>query len=241
MKRHAATGNSALAVAYIRVSTAEQELGPEAQRAAIEKWATARSITIASWHVDQGVSGGAEFDKRPALQSAFDSLRECSGGFIVVAKRDRIARDVMIAAMIERLAQRAGAQVVSAAGEGEGTADDPGSLLMRRMIDVFAEYERALIRSRTKAALGVKKNRGERIGTIPFGRRIGSDGKTLERHDAEEAIIHRVRELRTAGMSIRNIVARLATEGVVGRSAKPLCKAAIENLLSRGAEWQQSA
>src|SRR5690606_20526464 len=105
-------------------------------------------------------------------------LAEKKAGLLLVTRRDRLARDVVKAAMIERLAARHGARVVSAAGEGEG--DDPASSLMRRMIDAFAEYERAILKARTKAALAVKKARGERVGSIPYGKRLGSDGRTLE-------------------------------------------------------------
>ena len=50
---------------------------------------------------------------------------------------------------------------MSAAGEGTDSAD-PSALLMRRLIDSFAEYESLIIGARTKAALGAKKVRGER-------------------------------------------------------------------------------
>src|SRR5437016_1706481 len=89
-------------------------------------------------------------------------------GVILVAKRDRLARDPMVAAVAESLAARAGAVVVSADGAGNG--DDPGAVLMRRMVDAFAEYERALIRARTRSALAVKRGRGERISRhVPYG------------------------------------------------------------------------
>jgi DNA invertase Pin-like site-specific DNA recombinase len=232
--KHIAT-NQNTAIAYIRVSTTEQELGPEAQKAAIERWAKAQGVTVASWHVDQGVSGGAELDARPGLTAAFDSLRDLGAGLLVVAKRDRLARDVMISAMMERLAQKAGARIVSAAGEGDGKDDDPSSLLMRRIIDVFAEYERALIRSRTKSALAVKKARGERVGNVPFGYRLSEDNASLVARDDEQAVIGRIRELRHQGVSVRGIVAKLDAEGVVGRRGRALCKSAVENVLRTGA------
>ena len=39
-------GNPKRAVAYLRVSTDEQRLGPEAQRAAIAAWAVREGITV---------------------------------------------------------------------------------------------------------------------------------------------------------------------------------------------------
>ena len=54
-----------VAVAYLRVSTSEQHLGPEAQRAAIEAWAARENITVVAWHTDHGVSGRSDIDDRP--------------------------------------------------------------------------------------------------------------------------------------------------------------------------------
>ncbi|MCC6811734.1 MAG: recombinase family protein [Deltaproteobacteria bacterium] len=233
--KKAITSNPKVAVAYLRVSTSKQELGPEAQREAIQKWAAQSGVTIAAWHEDRGVSGGAELDDRPALMAAIDALEDAQAGVLVVAKRDRLARDVVKAAMIEALAEKAGARVLSAAGEGGDDANDPASMMMRGIIDVFAQYERALIRSRTRAALAMKKARGERTGTVRFGYHVAADGKTLERDDAEQAVIERARALRAGGVSIRGIVAALATEGVQSRKGTPIGKATIQRLLCKGA------
>ena len=51
-------GNPLSAVAYLRVSTDEQKLGPEAQRAAIQSWANREGVSVVAWHTDAGVSGG---------------------------------------------------------------------------------------------------------------------------------------------------------------------------------------
>ena len=48
-----------------------------------------------------------------------------------------------------------------------------------RATDAAAAYERALIRARTKAALAVKKARGESTGTPRYGLSLGGDGKRL--------------------------------------------------------------
>ncbi|MCH9681437.1 MAG: recombinase family protein [Deltaproteobacteria bacterium] len=59
-------------------------------------------------------------DSRPALLAAPDNLRR--GSTLVVAKRDRLARDVVIVATIERAAERVGATVTSADGVGVARA-----------------------------------------------------------------------------------------------------------------------
>ena len=135
---------------------------------------------------------------------------------LIVARRDRLARNVMAAAMIERMSADAGARVVSAAGEGTGS-DDPASMHTRRMVDAFAEYERAMIAARTSAALQVKRARGESTGEAPCGWRAGEGGRLVP--DAtEQAVIARVRALRASGLSVRAVVAALNAEGIRTRS-----------------------
>jgi DNA invertase Pin-like site-specific DNA recombinase len=57
-------------------------------------------------------------------------------------------------------------------------------MLMRGLVDLFAQYERALIRSRTKAALAVKKGRGERLAK---GRRGHVGGAPMCSHGLDAA------------------------------------------------------
>jgi len=95
------------------------------------------------------------------LLEALAALKEHGAGVLLVAKRDRLARDSMTAAMVERLCERSGAIVRTADGAGDG--DGPEAVLMRRMVDAFAEHERLLIKARTKAAMAVKRSRDERI------------------------------------------------------------------------------
>jgi len=106
--------------------------------------------------------------------------------------------------------------VASAAGEGEGT--DPAAALMRTMVDAFAQYERALIGARTKAALAVKKAKGERTGTVPYGYELAADGVQLVAHEGEQAVIATIRALRAEGLSLRAITTELASRGLVSRS-----------------------
>lgn len=219
------------AVAYVRVSTDTQELGPEAQRAALAVWADRNGVEIVATFEDRGVSGAAAIDRRPGLLSALDALAEHGAGLFVVAKRDRLARDVMNAAMIERMAERVGARVVSAAGEGEG--DDPASKLMRTMIDAFAEYERAIIRSRISAALAVKAARGEKVGGVQaYG---AAEGNDAERNDAEREIVAAVVKARAAGLSIREIAAELAAAGMRTRKGGEIQSTQVARILRRAA------
>jgi len=205
-------------VAYVRVSTDEQALGPEAQRAAVERWCASSGARLVAVCSDLGVSGAAPLESRPGLLAALDALREHRAGVLLVAKRDRLARDVVVAAMVERLAERQGARVLAADGTGNG--EGPEAQLLRGVVDVFAQYERALIRTRTKAALRVKRERGERVGQVPFGYRVADDGRALVEDADEQRAVARVRELRSAGLTVAEVAERLASEGHRPRGAR---------------------
>ena len=209
-------GQETRAVGYLRASTASQRLGPEAQREAIVRYGARSCIRVVAWFEDLGVSGGAALDKRPGLVAAIDALQSEGATVLLVAKRDRLARDVLTAAMVERLCQRAGARILSADGAGNETT--PEAELMRRIIDAFAAYERALIRSRTRAALQAKKARGERVGGVPYGYTVGPDGRLLVPHPKEQAALAMARRLRAEGKSLRKIGEALAASGHTPRS-----------------------
>jgi len=212
-------GNAKRAIGYLRVSTDDQALGPDAQRASLERWCKAQGVELVAVHSDLGVSGGAELDKRPGLLAALADLTTNGAGLLLVAKRDRLARDVMVAGMVERLVEKAGARVTSADGAGNG--DGPEAMLLRGIMDVFAQYERALIRSRTRAALAVKRGRGERLGgDLPYGFTMDPDGVHLVENETEQAVIREARILRVDGMSLRQIGAALTARGLLPRSGR---------------------
>lgn len=226
MKR---TANPLVAVGYVRVSTDEQHLGPAAQRSQIEAWAAREGITVAAWHTDAGVSGAAEIDARPGLVAALADVVRLRAGVLAVAKRDRLARDVVIAAAVERTVGRSGARVLTADGTGNG--DTPADAFMRHMLDGVAALERAQISARTKAALAVKKSRGERVGTVPFGYRLDTDGVRLVADEAEQAVIATVREGRARGLTVRAIALELEQAGIVSRRGKPLHFTAVADVV----------
>ena len=216
------------AIVYRRVSTREQAdsgLGLEAQLASANAYAAAHGLDVVAVYTDAGVSGGSPLNQCPALMEAIESLSD--GAVLLVAKRDRLGRDVYRTATIERLVERRGAAVVSADGTGNG--DDPAAALMRRMVDAFAEYERALIGARTSAALRAKKARGECTGNAPYGYR--SENGRLRSDPAEVALIDAIRGARERGLSLRAIAAELSAAGYTTRSGGPVHHVFVQRVL----------
>lgn len=197
------------AIGYIRVSTEQQResgLGLDAQRATLAEAAVRLSLELATTYADAGLSGSLRIEDRPGLADALQALRR--GDTLLVAKRDRLARDSFLAVLIERQAAKKGARIVSAAGEGTDS-DEPGAIFTRRILDAVSELERAITAARTRAALRAKRARGERAGGEPYGYRVGEDGKTLHDHGPEQLVLRRILDRRAAGYPLRAIAREL--------------------------------
>ena len=139
----------AQAVSYLRVSTTQQGrsgLGLSAQRDMIRRFADAEGIDIIAEHVEIETGKGADaLERRPQLAAALDAARKtrCS---IVVAKLDRLSRDVCFISTL--MTKRTPFLVANL-----GPELDP---FMLHLYAALAEKERADISSRTKAALQAK-------------------------------------------------------------------------------------
>lgn len=208
------------AIGYIRVSTdqqAESGLGLEAQRKSVEACATNLSCVLEQVLCDEGMSGALALDKRPGMLAAIAALKK--GDVLIVAKRDRLGRDPLVLAMIESAVLRKGARILSAAGEGT-ESNDPSNILMRRMVDAFGEYERLIIGARTKAALKTKKDKGERVGHIPYGYRLASDSIRLMEDEKEQQTLKKIHTMRNMKKSIRNIALDLNKMGFFNRGSE---------------------
>ena len=225
------------AVIYARVSSEEQAasgLGIEAQIDATRRWAAQNGHDVAGPYSDEGVGGATGLDKRPQLLEAISVLTP--GDVLLVAKRDRLGRgDSMLHAMIEAAVKRKKCRIVSAAGEGT-EADEPANILMRRMVDAFGEYERLIIKARTKAALRAKRARGERYSPTPFGSDLAACGRMLVPNEGEREALDLVRRWRADGRSLRAIAAELDGLGIRPKAGGPKWShSSVQRLLSRTA------
>jgi len=108
--------------------------------------------------VFQETASGGRWD-RPALHKMLDHLRK--GDVVVVWKLDRLSRSLKdLLAIMERIHQaEAGFKSLT---ESIDTTTPAGRMMMQ-VVGSFAEFEREMIRERTKAGLQAARNEG-RIG-----------------------------------------------------------------------------
>lgn len=203
---------------YRRVSTDEQLLGPQAQEDAIRRWLSGTmSLALAQPDADFcdiGVSGSVPLASRPQGGELVCKLQP--GDTIVIAKLDRMFRSVADAAVTLANWDKVGVKLVSI-GEGFDMTN-PYGRAMAQMASVFAELERALIASRTSAALQSKIARGDHHGGKPYG--WDRSGGRLKENEAEQAVLHRMRLWRDLGLDQRHISERLNSEGVVTKKKR---------------------
>ena len=203
---------------FIRVSTDKQansKNGLSAQQEACEAYAKNHDLVVAETHVEAGVSGGAELSLRPVLMNAIGSLKK--GDVLLVAKRDRIARDVLNNAVIEKMIKNKKASIVSADGAGNG--DDAAAALMRNLLAAMAAYEKALVSARTSAALQSMKKAGKVYGPIRFGYR--RDGDVLVADPDEQLLVQEVKVQRLEGATWSSIAEQLNAAGRFNRAGRP--------------------
>jgi DNA invertase Pin-like site-specific DNA recombinase len=148
---------------------------------------------------------------------------------LLTTKRDRLARDTMYVAMIERLAAREHATVRTC--DGAGNSNSPEDFILCGMLDLFATYERLLIKARTKTALAQKRRQGQRISRFaPYGYCFADDNALVE-ETAEQCVIAAARGYAEVGLSLRGIAQRLAHDGHLSRTGTTFTAKAIRAMV----------
>jgi DNA invertase Pin-like site-specific DNA recombinase len=135
-------------IGYARVSTNDQETAT--QVAALKAAGCER--------IYREKASGGRWD-RPELHRLLDQLRK--GDVLVVWKLDRLSRSLRdVLTIMERLSDsEAGFRSLTEAID----TTTPAGRMMMQMVGAFAEFERAMLRERTKAGLDSARREG-RIG-----------------------------------------------------------------------------
>jgi DNA invertase Pin-like site-specific DNA recombinase len=218
-------------VAYLRVSTDRQGrsgLGIEAQREAIARFASTEGLLLVAEHVEIETGKGADaLDRRPVLKDALAQARKAKAS-IVVAKLDRLSRDVAFIAGL--MAQRVPFIVTEL-----GADADP---FMLHIYAALAQKERALISERTKAALAARKAQGALLGNRTNLPEASAKGVQATR-DAADAharnVLPIVRQIQAAGVvTLLGIATELNARGVRTPRGGDWHASSVKNLLARG-------
>jgi len=189
-------------VSYIRVSTARQGrsgLGLEAQREAIAQFCKRENFAVGEEYVEVESGKGADaLERRPKLAAAIKAARKAKGP-VIVAKLDRLSRDVNFVSSL--MVHKVPFITVEL-----GADTDP---FLLHLFAALAERERRIIGERTRLALAAAKARGVKLG--------GTNAQSIENQKAAlaraEALRPLLDELAALG-SDRAIATELNKRGV---------------------------
>jgi DNA invertase Pin-like site-specific DNA recombinase len=172
---------------YARVSKADESQSPDNQLMRMIAYANERDWEVFGQYVD--TASGAD-DNRPQLDRMVADARARRFGLVLCVKVDRLARSTTnLYRILSELEARG---VKFECTDQDISTNSPTGKLLLSVLAGVAEFERELIRDRTKAGLARAKAKGRRLGRPP------------KRIDMSKA-----RELRDKGMSYRKIAAEL--------------------------------
>ncbi len=166
-------------IGYARVSTQDQD--SSAQIDALK--------TVGCERIFQEKASGGRWD-RPELHHLLGQLRR--GDVLVVWKLDRLSRSLKDVLTLMEKIEKAGAGFRSLTEVIDTTS--PGGRMMMQIVGTFAEFERAMLRERTRNGLDAARKQG----------RVGGRRPKLKAHQQEEIVL-----LVTSGQKTAADAARL--------------------------------
>jgi DNA invertase Pin-like site-specific DNA recombinase len=225
-------------IAYFRVSTEKQSrsgLGIEAQQAAVRDYVARNGATVVADYTEQ--ESGAKSDRSELTKAIAHASR--SNYLLVVAKVDRLARDVEFLAALQK---RPDLRFVA--------LDAPfASPEMLQMMMVFAQWERKQTSERTKAALAAAAERGVKLGfrahknkaasreqfakAARRGRKIGSQVNQQRADEKYRDILPAMLEWRDKGDTLETIAARLNSLKHTTRTGREWNSSSVYRVLRR--------
>ncbi len=209
---------AARAIAYVRVSTQEQEAQgtQEAQTNSIKAFCLAHGVQVEEWYEEQESTLNPE---RPKFQKLLEQVESGEVTTIVVAALDRFSRDQIETLKAVELIKKVGASFYCIRDNiniVNGKADLATEMVISVM-SLFAKNERETIKVRTMEGKQRKQAAGKWVtGQAPFGYELDRQTKILKVNKAESDIVRLIFNLRLDGLGTLRIIKRLnATQGTL--------------------------
>ena len=224
-------------VAYIRVSTdgqcGEDKFGLEVQREQIIEYCSKNDMNILKWYTDEGESGAKE---RPGFDEiVYGEVSNPPYEAVVVAKSDRVARDINIYYYYKMLLIKKDIKLIS-------IAEDFGQFgVFANMLEAFtlcvAEMERENITKRTSSGRKVKASKGGYSGgRPPYGYTPNNGRLVIVPEEAE--VVKFVIESKDSGKTYQAICDTLNKEGKTNRSGTKFSISTIQVIFENKPMYQ---
>jgi len=224
-------GKKVEAVAYIRTSSAANvgadKDSDKRQRAAIDGFAKRAGFTVIDEFSDPGVSGADPIETRPGFSALLDRIETNGVRTVIVEDASRFARELVtqelgIIALIKR-----GVRVLTANGDDLTDSSDPSRKMMRQIAGSFAEYEKARLVAKLKAA------RERKRAASPIHKCEGRKSwAEINPELVREAKRLRRRSPKGHQRSLREVAAELAKLGFMNERGVMFSAASVQSILA---------
>jgi DNA invertase Pin-like site-specific DNA recombinase len=174
---------------------------------------------VVEWFNDPAVSGADPIEARPGFAALLDRIEGNGVRLVLVEDASRFARDLIAQELGLLMLTRRDVRVLTASGDDMTDTSDPSRIVMRQVIGSFAQYEKARLVAKLKAARDRKKAATGKCGGRKTYAEIRPD------------VVALARELRRQRMSLRKISAELAARGHVTAGGKPYVASAVRAML----------
>lgn len=224
-------------VGYLRVSTKGQigtdKYGIRTQMSSIREFCKAKGCEIARWYIDKGISGAKEEREQFGRILRGDIPEGVEA--VIVAKSDRVARDVYIYFAYKNELRKQGIQIISVAED----FGDQGvfTVVLDAMLAAMAEVERQNITMRTSGGRRQKaKKGGYSGGQAPYGYDVSNHELTINEEEAE--VVRSIYKYHRCGCSASEICDRLNLGGIGTRGGKDWRKSTVLSILGNERTYQ---
>lgn len=224
-------------VVYTRVSHENQRQidGGKSLRMQEEKamaWVALHDADLVRICTDEAISAKS-VKGREGFQVALQTLYSNEADALIIYSLSRAFRSTQDALRVSEELTRRGKVLVSLTEQLQ--TDSAMGKFYLTLLASLAELERNLLAERVKSVMESKRANSERLGTVPFGFVLASDGIHLEPEPSEQATIAYIRRLRDDGLSFEAISRRLNAEKVSCKNAESrwnkgtICRIAATN------------
>jgi len=215
------------AVAYLRTSSAANvgagKDSDKRQRAAIAAFAKSAGFEIVAEFYDAAVSGTDPIESRPGFAAMLERIAGNGVRTILVESPDRFARDLIVQLTGHDFLKKLGVTLIPTTAPDFFTEDTPTAVLVRQVLGAIAQFDKASLVAKLKAARDRKRATGVKVE----GR------KNYAERNPE--LVELARELRRRGKrrrSLREISAELVLRGHLNANGKPYSAAAVSSMLT---------
>jgi DNA invertase Pin-like site-specific DNA recombinase len=213
------------AIGYMRTSSAtnvgRDKDSEVRQRVAIESYAKAAGYTIVDWFYDPAVKGSDAVTERPGFKDMLERIAGNGVRTIIVESPDRFARDLAVQLAGHDFLKNLGVALIPATAPDFFTEDTPTAVLVRQVLGAIAQFEKASLVAKLKAARDRKIAQGIKCG----GR------KTYAERSPELVAAAKALRAERPRLSLRKIAARLAEQGYTAASGEPYAAMSVRGML----------